>query len=102
MRIVCQLNHSDPGATDEYGDHPVGTVTTTDERCYVTQSRRAEEDEIEVERWQVYFLPSTLVDANDTLDVQGMFLQVYGAPWVVIDPVTGYETQIEATAVRRL
>jgi hypothetical protein len=100
--MPCVVNHADPGAMDEYGDHPVATVTSSDERCYITQSRRAEENEIEVERWQVYFLPSTLVDANDTIDVQAMTLELFGNPWLVVDPVTGYETHIEAVAVRRL
>lgn len=86
---------------DEYGDHPVTVTDSTTERCYLTQSRRAEEDTIEVERWNLYFLPSTDIDANDAVDVDGLYLQVYGAPWTVYDPVTGWPTHIEATAVRR-
>jgi hypothetical protein len=30
-----------------------------------------------------------------------MVLQVIGNPWTVTDPVTGWSTHIEATAVRR-
>lgn len=102
IRLACTLNHADPGAVDDYGDHPSTTVDSTTERCYLTQSRRAEEDEIEVERWQIYFLPTTNVDANDTVDVGGMHFEFYGSPWIVIDPVTGRPTHIEATMVRRL
>lgn len=101
IRRPCVLNHQDPATADEYGDPPLAVIESTDERCYVTQSRRAEEDAVEVERWQVYLLPSTVVDANDTVDVDGMTLQLYGNPWTVYDPVTGWATHIEATAVRR-
>lgn len=101
IRRTCTVHHSDPGVVDEYGDHPVTVIDSTTERCYLTQSRRAEEDTIEVERWNLYFLPSTAIDANDAVDVDGISLQVYGEPWIVSDPVTGWPTHIEATAVRR-
>jgi hypothetical protein len=102
IRMPCVIHHSDPGAVDEYGDHPVSVVTDSTERCYLTQSTRTEADGIEVERWQIYFLPSTLVDANDSISMAGMNLQMSGNPWMVVDPVTGYESHIEATMVRRL
>jgi hypothetical protein len=101
IRVPCQVRHSEPGGMDEYGDHPIAVLTVTDERCYLTQSTRAEEGDVETERWQVYFLPWTDIDANDTVDVDGMALEVIGNPWKVIDPVTGYRTHIECTAVRR-
>lgn len=101
IRVACTVAHNEPGTVDDYGDHPIATVTVTDERCYLTQSSRAEEDDVEIERWQVYFLPHTLLDANDMVDVDGMRLEVIGNPWNVIDPVTGFRTHIEATAVRR-
>jgi hypothetical protein len=102
IRTPCVIHHSEPGAVDEYGDHPVSMVTDTTERCYIAQSTRGEADEVEIERWQMYFLPGTLVDANDTVTVAGMDLVLTGNPWVVVDPVTGYETHIEATVVRRI
>ena len=101
IRLPCVIHHSDPGAMDPYGDHPIAIQTDTAERCYLTQSRRAEEDEIEVERWHIYFLPSVQVDANDSVEVGGMVFEFYGNPWGVIDPVTGFPTHIEATMVRR-
>jgi hypothetical protein len=101
IRLPCQVNHSDPGAVDEYGDHPIVALTTTDERCYLAQSSRTETGEVEGERWQMYFLPSTTLDANDTVTVQGMDMQVVGNPWIVYDPVTLYPTHVEATVLRR-
>jgi hypothetical protein len=102
IRMDCVIHHSDPGATDEYGDHPVSVVTDSNERCYLVQSARGETDEVEHERWLMYFLPGTLIDANDSVTVAGMDVQVLGNPWMVVDPVTGYETHIEATVQRRL
>jgi hypothetical protein len=101
IRLPCTIRHSDPGAMDEFGDHPVTVVTETTERCYLTQTRRAEENEVEVERWQLYFLPYVLIDANDVVVVSGMEFEMFGNPWTVTDPVTGFPTHIEATAVRR-
>jgi hypothetical protein len=101
IRIPCVVQHSDPGAMDEYGDHPVAMVTETNERCHLNQSTRSETGEVEVERYMMYFLPSTIIDGNDAVIVQGMTLQIIGNPWVVTDPVTGWSTHIEATAVRR-
>lgn len=101
IRVTCTVHHSDPGVVDEYGDHPVAVIDSTEERCYLTQSTRAEADEVETERWHLYFLPDVLIDGNDSVDVDGMVLEVIGNPWVVIDPVTGFRTHIEATAVRR-
>lgn len=102
IRLSCDVHHSDPGVVDEYGDHPIAEDTVSTERCYLAQSNRGETDEIERERWQMYFLPDTAVDANDAITVQGMVMQVVGNPWVVHDPVTGYPTHIEATVQRRL
>jgi hypothetical protein len=102
IRVPCTVHHADPGVVDEYGDHPLADVTTSEERCYVAQNTRGETDEVEHERWSIYFLPTTEVDANDTVDAHGMTLQILGNPWVVIDPVTGGLTHIEATAVRRI
>lgn len=101
IRVSCTVKHSEPGDVDEYGDHPVAVLTETTERCYIAQSSRAEEGDVEVERWRLYFLPHVQVDANDAVDVDGMVLEVLGNPWNVIDPVTGWRTHIEATAVRR-
>jgi hypothetical protein len=102
IKMACTVRHSDPGDVDEYGDHPVGVITETTERCYIAQSTRGENDDIETERWQVYFLPYVLVDANDSVFVDGMEMQILGNPWLVCDPVTGWRTHIEATAVRRI
>jgi len=102
IRTPCVIHHSDPGVTDEYGDQPIAVVTDTTERCYLAQSTRGETDEIEHERWTIYFLPSALIDANDAVSVQGLDLQVLGNPWIVVDPVTGYESHIEATMQRRI
>jgi hypothetical protein len=102
IRIPCVIHHSDPGDVDDYGDHPVSVVSDTSERCYIAQQARGETDEIETERWTMYFMPGVLIDANDSVTVHGMNLQVLGNPWMVTDPVTGYETHIEATLQRRL
>jgi hypothetical protein len=102
IRVPCVIHHSDPGPVDEYGDHPISVVTDTTERCYVAQQARGEADEVEHERWTIYLLPGVLIDANDSVTAHGMTLEVFGNPWVVIDPVTGYETHIEATALRRI
>ena len=101
IRTPCVLRHQDPGPTDGYGDHPIGVFSETPERCYVAQSSSTDTDEVEAERWNVYFLPSTDVDANDAVTVEGMTLEIWGNPWKVIDPVTGWHTHIEAKAVRR-
>lgn len=102
MVVPCQVNHSEPGPVDEYGDHPIATVTTTDETCYLWQSTRGETDEVEHERWQLAFKPGVAIDANDSVVVQGMTLQVFGNPWIVADPLTGWQTHIEATARRQI
>lgn len=102
MVVPCQVHHADPGDVDEYGDHPIDTVTTTDERCYLWQSQRAERDELEREVWQIAFKPGVAIDANDAVTVRGQTLQVFGAPWVVVDPVTGWDTHIEATVRRHV
>lgn len=101
IRVPCTVHHSDPGDVDPYGDHPIAVQTDSEVRCYLAQSSRAEDVDVEVERWLLYFLPDTVIDANDSVDVHGMTLQLLGNPWVVIDPVTGWLTHIEATAVRR-
>ena len=101
IRTPCKVHHSDPGVTDEYGDNPVAMETVTDERCYLSQSSAGEDDNVEAERWEIYLLPTTDVDANDLIEVDGMMLEVWGMPWHVIDPVTGWRTHTEATVVRR-
>lgn len=101
IRMTCTVHHADRATADVYGDEPLEAVTDTTERCHITQASRVEEDEVEAERWHLYFLPSTVIDANDTVDVDGMVLQLWGNPWYVTDPVTGWYTHIEASAVRR-
>lgn len=102
MVTPCVVHHSDPGTMDDYGDRPIATETSTDEVCYLWQSTRGETEEIEHERWQIAFKPNVALDANDSIDTRGMSLQVLGNPWVVIDPVTGWETHIEATVRRQI
>lgn len=101
IRMPCVVHHQDPGAADVYGDHPLTEQSSTQERCYFAQATRTDEDQIEAERWLLYLLPSVAIDANDEVTVVGMRLAVWGNPWRVVDPVTGYETHIEATLVRR-
>lgn len=102
IRMTCVVHHEEPDTVaDPYGDIGLVTQTSSTERCHITQAARVEEDTIEVERWHLYFLPSVAIDANDMVDVDQMTLQVWGNPWYVTDPVTGWRTHIEATAVRR-
>lgn len=102
MVVPCQVHHSDPGPVDDYGDHPLSTITSSDESCYLWQSTRGEADEIEHERWQVAFRPNVAIDANDSVTVRGVTYQVFGNPWVVTHPVTGFDTHIEATMRRHI
>ena len=102
IKVPCTVRHQDPGPVDEYGDHPIAMVTETSELCHPQQSARGETDEIEHERWHVYLRPPSVVDANDVIVVDGMTLEVDGAPWPVIDPLTGWRTHIETTAIRRI
>jgi hypothetical protein len=102
IKDECTLHHAEPGVMDEYGDRPIATVTTTDERCYWAQSTASEADEIERERWRVYFLPDTVIDANDFIEYRGNEFYVWGNPWTVNDPVTDHPTHIEAAVVRRI
>lgn len=95
------VNHRDPDIPpDEYGDHPITTVTTSDHLGYLAQNTRGEDEQIEHERWSLYLRPDVDIDANDEVIAAGMTLEVHGNPWVVIDPVTAEPTHIEAT-VRR-
>lgn len=102
LKIPCQINHADPGAVDEYGDHPLSDVTTTDERCWMMQSTAGEDDLVETERWRFYLPPEVVLDANDSIVVDGATYYVLGNPWRVNDPVTGSHSHIEATAERRI
>lgn len=102
MRQQCIVHHQDPGPADSYGDHPLVELSATPERCYFAQATTTEDEaQLEVERWHLYLLPSTDIDANDEVTVAGMRLAVWGVPWRVVDPVTGYETHIEAVLMRR-
>lgn len=101
MVTPVTINHRDPGMVDEYGDHPLALVTSTDTKGYLWQSTRGEEDQIEHERWQLALKPDVDLDANDEVLVAGMTMEVLGNPWVVIDPVTTHATHIEATVLRR-
>jgi hypothetical protein len=102
MTMPCVVDHTEPGDPDEYGDHPPAVSSSSDERCWVSQSRRGEEEGIEFERWNIYFPPEVTVDANDMVTVNGELYHVLGAPWKVVDPLTALPTHIEATAVRRV
>jgi hypothetical protein len=102
INVPCVVRHSDPGAADEYGDHPVEMVTETNERCHFQQGTAGEADAIEHERWNIYFRPNVDIDANDQVVVAGMTLEVEGNPWRVVDPLTTWETHIEAKAIRRI
>jgi hypothetical protein len=102
LKIDCQVNHSDPGPADEYGDHPLATITTTNERCWMAQSARAEDELVETERWLVYLPPEVVIDANDSVVVGTETYYVFGVPWRVIDPVTGIRSHIEAVMERRV
>lgn len=101
INVPCVVRHSDPGVMDEYGDHPIEMVTESNEVCHHQQSSRGEADEIEHERWRLYFRPTVLLDANDQVVVAGMTLEVEGNPWRVVDPLTLFETHLEANAIRR-
>lgn len=102
MNIPCEVDHQDPGAVDEYGDHPLAAATTTTETCWLAQSTRGEDDLIEFERWLIYLPPEVALDANDAVRVEGVQYYVRGAPWRVRDPLTTQPTHIEATLVRRV
>lgn len=99
--IDSEIRHRDHGAADDYGDHPVTTVTITNERCYVAQNSRGEDDYVERERWSYYTRPEAVLDANDEVVVQGATYEVIGAPWRVVDPVTARPTHLEALLERR-
>lgn len=101
FRVPCEIRHGDPGPVDDYGDHPPATVTTTAERCYLTQHSRGETGPVERERWGLFLRPDVAIDANDIVEVEGGEYQVIGNPWVVIDPATRRRTHIEATLERR-
>lgn len=102
MTIPCVVDHCDPGPVDEYGNHPNSVVTSTDERCWLAQSARGEEDFVETERWNIYLPPTVTLDANDVIHVMGGDFYVLGAPWKVLDPLTTMPTHIEATVIRRI
>lgn len=95
------INHRDPGDVDEYGDHPPAVLSTTEHKGYLAQNSRGEDEEVERERWSLYLRPDAELDANDEVIAHGMNLELLGNPWLVVDPVTGYPTHIEATVQRR-
>jgi hypothetical protein len=103
MQVPCVVDHTDPGPVDEYGDHPPATLTTTNERCWLAQTLRGEEESVvETERWNLYLPPEVVVDANDVVHIAGDAYQVLGNPWRVVDPLTTWPTHIEATVIRRI
>lgn len=102
MTVPCTIDHSEPGAPDEYGNHPPATITTTNELCWLAQSSRGEEEIVEFERWNIYLPPTVVLDANDIIHVGTATYYVQGNPWKVIDPLTTATTHIEATVVRRV
>lgn len=101
----CTVDHRDPGPEDPYGDHPLEAVTSTDYPCWFGQSTRTEEivgtSAIERERWNLYLPPDAVIDANDTVWLDGAPYEVNGNPWQVRDPVTAAASHIEATLERR-
>lgn len=99
--IPSVIRHRDPGPADDYGDHPLATVTETAERCYLAQNSRGEDDYVERERWSYFVRPDAAIDANDEVVVAGARYEVIGSPWRVIDPVTARATHIEALLERR-
>lgn len=105
MTMACVVTHveRDPDAVDEYGN-PADTTTptTTATRCYLAQSMRAEVGLalVEKDRWQLFVPPDVAIDADDTVVCAGRDFQVVGDPWVVISPVTGTSSHIEATLER--
>jgi hypothetical protein len=102
MVMSCTVHHAEPGAVDEYGDRPVATVTTSDERCWMAQSVRGEDELVETERWLMYLPADVVVDANDAVVVGADTYYVLGKPWVAIDVITGVPHHIEATVERRV
>lgn len=100
MNVPCVVHHTDPGAVDEYGDHPLSILSSTDELCALQQSTTGEQAGIETEKWALFFKPGVDIDANDSVDVQNMTFQVLGNPWVVTDPLTGWATHIQAQGQR--
>lgn len=102
LSLTCTISHQDPGPVDEYGDHPLAEVITTDERCWLAQSTRLEDNGIEAERWLLYLPPTVVIDANDAVVVGPDTFYVRGNPWLVTDPVTTAPSHIEATLERRI
>ena len=102
LTVPCEVDHTDPGPPDEYGNHPATVTTTTTEKCWVAQSTRGEADFVETEKWHIYLRPDVTLDASDAVRVAGEDFYVLGAPWPVIDPLTQRTSHIEATLVRRI
>lgn len=104
MTMRCVISHvsRDPDAVDEYGNPVDATPTQTTTRCYLAQSMRAEVGlaPVEKDRWMLYLPPDTDIDADDSVACNGRDYQVIGDPWVVISPVTGASSHIEATLER--
>jgi hypothetical protein len=92
----------DSPARDEYGNVVPGATTST-VRCYMAQQSRTEIglDNIERERWAVYFPGGTALDANDRVAVGANEYEVVGEPWPVVHPLTGDVDHLEATLERR-
>jgi hypothetical protein len=102
MTIPCQVDHTEPGPADAYGDHPPAVISSTNEHCWLAQSTRGEENQVEWERWNIYFPPTVVLDANDAVHIYGVTYYVLGNPWTVHDPLTVRPSHIEAMVIRRI
>jgi hypothetical protein len=101
----CVVDHREPGAADDYGDHPLAVVASSTYPCWFAQTTRRENPEgtaaVERERWALYLPADAVIDANDAVWVGDDEFEVHGEPWPVIDPVTTAVSHIETTLERR-
>lgn len=103
MTRPCTVARVAPdGGRDDYGNATDGRPQTTATRCELQQTTRGEGDQGEpvATGWRLFLPAGTLVDAGDTVEVDGIRYEVDGDPWRARSPVTGTETHVEATVTR--
>lgn len=99
LNLPCTITHRDPsGDLDPYGNETTAE-STSDTLCELQQRQRSETDDdaITSSRWLLVLPAATVVDAGDSVEVDGQVYEVEGQPWVARNPRTMVVSHIEAT-----
>ena len=92
----CKVTRRTPSTTtDDYGNQ-VPSFTTSTTRCALQQRRTGEnEAELSDSAWVAFLPAGTVIDTDDSLEVDGDVFQVDGEAYRVHDELTGREHHVE-------